>query len=107
MPLKNVDLEGIATFRSPQVGGGACLPGLDARLRDELAARDAGGDYRVLDCPFSRPDAAWIGASLVAAAAPPGGLPGLSSADIERDGLPDLFACGVCASPSVVFGGGA
>ena len=42
--------------------------------------------------PFPRCDAAWVGGSLLAAAAAPGALPGLSAADLDAAGLPDVFA---------------
>ena len=74
------------------VGGGAALPGFDARLLDELRALDGRLDFAVAYSPFPRCDAAWVGGSLLAAAAAPGALPGLSAADLDAAGLPDVFA---------------
>ena len=76
------------------VGGGAALPGFDARLLDELRARHAAGglEFAVAYAPFARCDAAWVGGSLLAASAKPGDLPGISPGDLADRGLPDLFS---------------
>ena len=65
------------------VGGGALIPGLDARLLDELRA--LGVQAGIVAAPCARCDAAWVGASLLAAATPLRGAR-------RGDALPDLFA---------------
>ena len=65
------------------VGGGSLIPGLETRLLDELRARGVKG-AGVLTAPCASCDAAWVGASLLAAATP---LTGAA----KGDRLPDIF----------------
>jgi len=75
------------------VGGGSLIPGLETRLLDELRARGVKG-AGVLTAPCASCDAAWVGASLLAAATP---LTGAA----RGDALPDLFEMKV-GLPAVV-----
>ena len=65
------------------VGGGSLIPGLEARLLDELRAKGV-KEAAVLTPPCASCDAAWVGASLLAAATP---LTGAA----RGDAMPDLF----------------
>ena len=77
-----IDARAALAKRVLVVGGGSLIPGLEARLLDELRA--LGVDAGVLTPPCASCDAAWVGASLLAAATP---LTGAA----RGDALPDLF----------------
>jgi actin-related protein len=78
-----IDARAALAKRVLVVGGGSLIPGLETRLLDELRA--LGVDAGVLTAPCASCDAAWVGASLLAAATPLAGA-------ARGDALPDLFA---------------
>jgi len=78
-----IDARAALTKRVLVVGGGSLIPGLDARLLDELRARGV-KDAAVLTPPCAACDAAWVGASLLAASTT---LTGAA----RGDALPDIF----------------
>ena len=75
------------------VGGGSLIPGLETRLLDELRARGV-KDAGELTAPCASCDAAWVGASLLAASTT---LTGAA----KGDRLPDIFEMKV-GLPAVV-----
>ena len=78
-----IDARAALAKRVLVVGGGSLIPGLDARLLDELRARGV-KDAGVLTAPCASCDAAWVGASLLAASTT---LTGAA----RGDAMPDLF----------------
>ena len=78
-----IDARAALAKRVLVVGGGSLIPGLDARLLDELRARGV-KDAAVLTPPCAACDAAWVGASLLAASTT---LTGAA----RGDALPDIF----------------
>ena len=88
-----IDARAALAKRVLVVGGGSLIPGLETRLLDELRARGVKG-AGVLTAPCASCDAAWVGASLLAAATP---LTGAA----RGDALPDLFEMKV-GLPAVV-----
>ena len=93
-----IDARAALSKRVLVVGGGSLIPGLDARLLDELRA--LGVDAGVLTAPCAACDAAWVGASLLAASTTlTGAARGDSLPDLYemRHGLPAVVApqCGV------------
>ena len=78
-----IDARAALSKRVLVVGGGSLIPGLETRLLDELRAKGM-KEAAVLTPPCASCDAAWVGASLLAAATP---LTGAA----RGDSLPDLF----------------
>ena len=78
-----IDARAALAKRVLVVGGGSLIPGLEARLLDELRAKGV-KEAAVLTPPCASCDAAWVGASLLAAAPPLTGA-------VSGDSLPDLF----------------
>ena len=78
-----IDARAALAKRVLVVGGGSLIPGLETRLLDELRAKGV-KEAAVLTPPCASCDAAWVGASLLAAATP---LTGAARGDT----LPDLF----------------
>ena len=89
-----IDARAALAKRVLVVGGGSLIPGLEARLLDELRARGV-KEAGVLTAPCASCDAAWVGASLLAAATPlTGAARGASLPDLfeMRAGLPEVVA---------------